>query len=478
MKRVFNSLKSRITAVMLLIGILPVILLHFIVINSYEYNLIEQRTIEIHQRCNRICTRLGANEEISGSLTADLVDTLNWYSSAYGGRILVVDSVYRVVYDSYNADLGNRCISDAVFDAFSGEEYSEYQKSTEFITEVLPVYDTEEDTSRIIGVLIFSSTTSWINLSLEKVEEAMLLIEAVLLVIVILLSFYGGYAISRPVRNVAYEVDRLNAGNTDADLSAIRSYNEINEILESSEQVVQRFQDLEKSQEEFVSNVSHELRTPITSVKVLADSLIGQENIEEEVYQDFLKDISFEVEREARIIEDLLTMVRLGKAGSTLNIHTTNINEFILGIMKLIRPIADERNIELTFESFRQVTADVDEIKLGQALSNLIDNAVKYNRDDGFVHVSLDADQEYFYIRISDNGIGIPEESLPHIFDRFYRVDKARSRETGGTGLGLFITRSIILLHYGVIKAESTNGEGTTFTIRIPLRHVEQGGAR
>ena len=477
MKRVFNSLKGRITAGMLLIGILPVILLHFIVINSYEYNLIEQRKIEIHQRCNRICARLGSNADIRDSLTLELVDILNWYSTAYGGRILVVDGAYRIAFDSYNADLGKKCISDAVFRAIEGTEFSEYQKDTEYISEVLPVFFTEEEGGEAIGALIFSSTTSWINSSLEKVEEAMLLIEAVLLVIVGLFSFYIAYVIIRPVGSVAYEVDRLNAGNTDVDLSAINSYTEINEILKSSEQVVQRFQDMERSQEEFVSNVSHELRTPITSVRVLADSLIGQENIEEEVYQDFLKDISFEVERESRIIDDLLTMVRLGKASDRLNISTVNINEFILGILKLIRPIAETRNIELIFESFRQVTADVDEIKLGQAISNLIDNAVKYNREDGFVRVSLDADQEYFYIRISDNGIGIPEDSLPHIFDRFYRVDKARSRETGGTGLGLFITRSIILLHYGVIKAESTNGEGTTFTIRIPLRHVEQGGA-
>ena len=477
MKRVFNSLKGRITVGMLLIGILPVILLHFIVINSYEYNMIEQRTIEIHQRCNRICARLGSSADIHDSLKPELVDILNWYSTAYGGRILVVDNVYRIVFDSYNADLGKKCISDAVFSAAVGTEYSEYQKETEYISEVLPVYYTEDEKNQAIGVLIFSSTTSWINSSLQKVEEAMLMIEAVLLVIVILISLYYGYVVTRPVSSVAYEVDRLNAGNTDVDLSAINSYTEINEILKSSEQVVQRFQDMERIQEEFVSNVSHELRTPITSVRVLADSLIGQENIEEDVYQDFLKDISFEVEREARIIDDLLTMVRMGKASGSLNISTININEFILGILKLIRPIAESKGIELIFESFRQVTADVDEIKLGQAISNLIDNAVKYNREGGYVRVSLDADQEYFYIRISDNGIGIPEEALPHIFDRFYRVDKARSRETGGTGLGLFITRSIILLHYGVIKAESTNGEGTTFTIRIPLRHVEQGGA-
>jgi signal transduction histidine kinase len=122
------------------------------------------------------------------------------------------------------------------------------------------------------------------------------------------------------------------------------------------------------------------------------------------------------------------------------------------------------------------VTADIDAVKLSQAFSNLIENGVKYNEDGGYVKVSLDADHEYFYLRVADNGVGIPEDALPHIFNRFYRVDKARSRETGGTGLGLSITKQIILLHHGVIKAESKVNEGTTFTVRIPLKHTSPEG--
>jgi signal transduction histidine kinase len=120
----------------------------------------------------------------------------------------------------------------------------------------------------------------------------------------------------------------------------------------------------------------------------------------------------------------------------------------------------------------------VDEIKLSQAVSNFIENGIKYNKEGGYVKTSLDSDHEFFYIRVEDNGAGIPEDSVGHIFERFYRVDKDRSRDTGGTGLGLAIARQIILLHDGVVKVESKLGEGTAFTLRIPLKQNQKGGGR
>ena len=138
-------------------------------------------------------------------------------------------------------------------------------------------------------------------------------------------------------------------------------------------------------------------------------------------------------------------------------------------LLKRLRPIAAKRNIELAFEGFRTVHACVDEVKLSLAFSNLVENGIKYNVAGGWVKVSLDADHNYFYVTVSDSGIGIPEEYQDKIFERFYRVDKARSRETGGTGLGLAITKNIVLMHEGGIKVKSREEEGTVFTVRIPL---------
>ena len=233
-----------------------------------------------------------------------------------------------------------------------------------------------------------------------------------------------------------------------------------------------RLQKLEDSRQEFVSNVSHELKTPITSIKVLSESLMMQEDVPVELYREFMADITEEIERENKIINDLLSLVKLDKTAGELNISQININELLEQILKRLRPIAEKRNIELVFESFRQVVAEVDEVKISLAVNNLIENAIKYNFEDGWVRVSLNADHKYFYVTVADSGVGIPEDVQDNIFERFYRVDKARSRETGGTGLGLSITRNAILMHRGSIKVYSKENEGATFTIRVPLTFI------
>ena len=163
---------------------------------------------------------------------------------------------------------------------------------------------------------------------------------------------------------------------------------------------------------------------------------------------------------EARVLSD------------SMNTMIDKINELLERIMKRLRPIAQKQNVELVMESFRPVVAEVDEVKLTLALTNLIENAIKYNNPDGWVHVSLNADHQNFFVTVEDNGIGIPKEAQNRIFERFYRVDKSHSREIGGTGLGLAIARSAVVMHRGAIKVFSQPSEGTTFTVRIPLNYV------
>lgn len=183
-------------------------------------------------------------------------------------------------------------------------------------------------------------------------------------------------------------------------------------------------------------------------------------------------DIAKEIDRENDIITDLLSLVKMDKTAKDLNIKTVNINELLELILKRLKPIAEMKNVEVVLESFRPVSAEIDEVKLTLAFSNLVENAIKYNHKDGWVHVSLNADHKYFYVKVADSGIGIPEEDQANIFERFYRVDKSHSREMGGTGLGLAIARNAVIVHRGSIKVYSSEGEGTTFTVRIPLTYV------
>ena len=154
--------------------------------------------------------------------------------------------------------------------------------------------------------------------------------------------------------------------------------------------------------------------------------------------------------------------------------YNYEINELVEHVLKRLKPIAAEKNIELVLESFRPVVAEIDEVKMTQVITNLVENAIKYNIANGWVRVSVNADHKFFYLTVADSGIGIPDDSRDKIFERFYRVDKARSRQTGGTGLGLAITKSVILMHKGAIRVYSKEGEGSTFTVRIPLTQAKK----
>ncbi|EHI58150.1 hypothetical protein HMPREF9473_03914 [ [Hungatella hathewayi WAL-18680] len=275
----------------------------------------------------------------------------------------------------------------------------------------------------------------------------------------------------RPFKRLQAGLNRVAQGNLDEPI-AEHTYKETREISSAVTTTLTRLKTVDQSREEFVSNVSHELKTPITSIRVLADSLMGMEEVPVELYREFMMDISDEIDRESKIIDDLLSLVKMDKAATEINIAQVDINALLQLILKRLRPIAKKRNVELIFESIREVVADVDEVKLSLALNNLVENAIKYNVEGGWVRVVLDADHKFFYVKVADSGCGIPEEFQENIFERFYRVDKARSRETGGTGLGLAITRKVILMHKGAIKVISKEGEGSTFTVRVPLTYI------
>ena len=193
-----------------------------------------------------------------------------------------------------------------------------------------------------------------------------------------------------------------------------------------------------------------------------------------EMYREFMGDITSEIDRENNVINDLLSLVKLDRSGVNMNISSVVMNDMMESLLKRLRPLAENSQVELVLESFRPVIAEVDETKLTLALMNLVENGIKYNHDGGYVHVSLNSDHQYCYIRVEDSGMGIPADSIDRIFERFFRVDKSHSREIGGTGLGLAITSNVIKLHHGEIRVSSEVDHGTTFDVRLPLRYIEK----
>lgn len=461
--------------------------------STYHKQALQNKISQVQSQCNILASQILLNEFNIRSSTNNLDTEIEQLANVLEGRLIVVNADYKIIKDTYTIEQNKYMLSNDVHNIMLGKTSSKYEikEGNQYAEIMVPILDSsgvvttsdnaggtvkgtdssQGTTKQALGVIICMISIRDLTETDAYMAAQGRILYALFIFIALLLSLLLAYILPRPLKRLNKQLVRVSEGHLDEQIE-LEGGTEIADLAETFNQILRKIQMLESSRQEFVSNVSHELKTPITSMKVLADSLLMQEDAPAEMYREFMTDIADEIERENKIINDLLTLVRLDKQSSDLNIETVNINELLELLLKRIRPIAEKRNIEITFESMREVLAEIDEIKISLAFTNLIENAVKYNVDDGQVRVTLDADHKFFYVKVADSGVGIPEECQEQVFERFYRVDKARSRETGGTGLGLAITRNAILMHKGAINLYSKPGEGTTFTVRLPLTYI------
>ena len=461
------SLKVSIFLIFLCIFFITYYSIDRIIIYGFLRKSMDETVTQVKWQSNILASDILAMDFFN-NLDSDAADVeIQQMAYAYSARILIINSDYIIVKDNYIFDEGKTIITEDVINAFKGKSHSHinYKSSSAVIT--TPIID---DTGKISGVIKVSisgyATIQTINY-MKRISIAVMI--ALLLVFSGILVFVI-YKLTSPAKDMKEAILSLSDGDKNARIKkqTIKEYKDIGDAVNV---LLDRLESIDGSRDEFVSNVSHELKTPMTSMKVLADSLLATENAPIEMYKDFMQDIAEEIDRENEIIGDLLNLVRTDGERAVLNIETVDVNELMEVVLKRLKPIALKNNIEIIFESMRPVTASIDRVKFIIVLTNIIENAIKYNHPEGWVKITLNADHKFFYVDVSDSGIGIPEECKDQVFERFYRVDKARSRETGGTGLGLAITKNIVLLHKGTIKFYSKENEGTTFNIRIPLNY-------
>lgn len=466
-----KSLKFRIVMLLILVSSIPCFAVKETILKKYEERAVEWRTAEIQNQCSILGNQLGTTNYLKEPISEVLNAEMTQLSNVYDGRVLVIDENYRIVKDTFGLEAGKTIVSSDVIKCFTGTATSQYDSENRYIEITTPITEKVGEETYVKGVILVSISTDIIHDTLVEMEGKANFLFGILMIIIVVVGLFVAAQMCKPFDKISEVINDITEGY-DSDNLRVDTYAETTQISDSFNKMRSRMKVLDDSRQEFVSNVSHELKTPLTSMKVLADSLLAQDDVPAELYKEFLGDITEEIERENKIITDLLSLVKMDKTSSDLNVKSENINEVVELILKRLRPIAAQRNIELVFESFRPVVADVDEVKLSLAISNLVENAIKYNKENGWVQVSLNADHKYFYIRVSDSGMGIPQESLDHIFERFYRVDKSHSQEISGTGLGLAIARNAVVTHRGAIKVHSEEGVGTTFTVRIPLNYV------
>jgi heavy metal sensor kinase len=274
-----------------------------------------------------------------------------------------------------------------------------------------------------------------------------------------------------PVNYIAAHAERVSSRNLSERLPSVNSGDEIERLSNSLNHMIGRLDDSFQHISRFSADVSHELRTPLTIIRGELEALAANGVTTEQM--EVIGSVLEESDRLSKIVDQLLAISRLDAGEESAGRARVDLGAVALSTADQLRLLADEKSIVLHFQADAGVVVEADEIRLRQVIANLLDNAIKYTPNSGWVKLSVKNDRGEAILEIEDNGVGIAAESLPHIFERFYRADKARSRLSGGSGLGLSIVKAICTAHGAVVKVSSTEGEGSIFRVEWPTANSQ-----
>ncbi len=430
-----------------------------IMIQLVSNTLFEQRTRQATRSLEQLAS--SAAPFFASAQTDSLSDLLRAQSGELGGRLLAVDADGKVQLDTFGEKSGLRLsLPETVAVLVHGESSAFGLHRTEDSYIVIAAAVMVWNGNRL-GALVLSLPVDELQTALEAVTHQML---ACAMAAALVLSG----RLTRPVKALTATIRRMGGGDLSARVS-VRTSGELRELADSYNAMAEQLEHLDASRSQFVSDASHELKTPLATMKVLLESMIYQPDMPEELRAEFMQDINHEIDRLNTIITDLLTLTREDSQGEPLHAERFDVSALAEETVHTLRMNASQKSQALTADIAPDIELLGDRSKLAQALYNLTDNAVKYTPKGGHISVTLRRDGDQAVFTVQDDGIGIPPEDQKHIFDRFYRVDKARSRETGGTGLGLSIVRQMVALHGGTVEVSSSVGHGSTFTVHLPL---------
>ncbi len=400
------------------------------------------------------------------------------------GRLLVLDIDGKVQADSFHEAWGTRLEYPEVASILTGGLMADYGVHT--LAGEGPVsphlrVDTgsSEDwvsyctagvvhDSDVIGVLLLASSVHEMMRSLVDLQEKMVMLFVAVAAVAVLMGMVFAGVITRPIVELTGVIRRMSGGDYAARVPE-RGSGEIRHLASAFNHMSEQLQMLEQSRNQFVSDASHELKTPLATMKIMIESLIYQPEMEEPLRTEFLSDVNAEIDRLSSVISDLLTLVQADAHSMGLTRERMSLAAVIKETAHRLDPIVQQRGQKLSLVFQDSCDMYADRPKLLQVAYNLMENAVKYTQQGGSVTVTLSRSGHDATMVVADNGPGIPKESIGHLFERFYRVDRARSRERGGTGLGLSIVHQIVALHGGSVGVESEEGKGSTFRVRLPI---------
>jgi signal transduction histidine kinase len=303
--------------------------------------------------------------------------------------------------------------------------------------------------------------------SLGTVQLQLIRVFAVIVVAALLLALFLSQVLTKPITDLSRTMRKMGKGDLSV-RAPVRGSGELKELAENYNTMAEQLERMDQSRNQFVSNASHELRTPLTTMKIMLETVMYEPDMPQELRTEFMQDMNHEIDRLSGIVNDLLTLTRIDNESMEMKTETVDVTALTWDTIRMLKPMAEKRKQHLIGNVQPDLTMQGDKLKLNQILYNLTDNAIKYTPEGGNIGIMLTEEEGNIVWRVRDDGIGIPPEDQRHIFERFYRVDKARSRETGGTGLGLSIVKQLVTAHGGTISVYSETGKGTEFTVVLP----------
>ena len=417
------------------------------------------------------------------SLSAEQVArVMNMLDSMGLKRILVTDPAGLILYDSTRQpeedqappeeDEYRYALYQEVVSALRGNDvfYSRYNHRVFTSTAAMPIVYR----GMVIGAIYILEVDQAQGELLYSLQQNLRTISLVIALVTLIMSTFFSKMLTARIAALLRAIRIVGEGEYGHRLQPV-GRDEMAELAGEFNQLTDRLQTTEEVRRRFVSDASHELKTPLASIRLLADSILQTDEMDPEMVRDFVGDIGSEAERLTRITEHLLALTRLDSLPAGKQ-HPVDVAEVAEKTVARLQPVADAAGVRVEKNWKRGCTILCTEDDLSQVCFNLVENAIKYNYSGGKVFVSVDRDGDQVLLEVGDTGVGIPEEDLPKVFNRFYRVDKARSRAAGGTGLGLSIVRDTVRRHGGWVTARPRSPEGSLFTAGFPRYVPEQGG--
>ena len=411
--------------------------------------------------------------ETGQTLSAETVDqVISVLGDINVSRLLITDAEGKVLYDSsaqHSAE-GQFALLEAVVQALGGNDvfHCTYHAGALQSYAAVPIMS-RGSAIGCVYVMDFDAEQGEIIANLER---NILRGSWILLGGIILCSAVFSVVSSKRMRKILMSMRLVREGEYSHKIQ-MRGDDEYTTLATEFNKLTDRLQESEAAQRQFVSDASHELKTPLASIKLLSDSIL-QNDMDADTMREFVSDIGNESDRLTRMTQKLLTLSK-SDAGTVCDHEVVDLSEIVRRVFRMLVPLADQMQIQLTANLARGCFVLSMEDDAYQIIFNLVENGIKYNHSGGSVHVTVSHTADDVELLVEDTGMGIPKDAMEHIFERFYRVDKARSRQAGGSGLGLSIVRELVERNFGAIAVSSEEGKGSQFRVTMPYFALEEG---